>query len=275
MDDPESTGFHGFKRENGFRPTLRDIQQRTGTMPESKLEPAQRIEKVEHAVKAIRDFIMDGNLKPGTELPPESEMAKQINVSKFSMREALRVLQAQGLIDITQGRRTRVAAFSTKPAAQIMSLTLQRLRTSLFDLIEARQLLESRIARLGAIRAETSHIEAMRKTILEMEQNKDDLELCVEKDTEFHDILIKASGNKVFEITFGPLGELLRESRKATLGTVGGVERAADGHKLVLSAVIDHDPDKAEEYMVEHLKNSEEDLKKAGVATQDPPRSSY
>ena len=202
-------------------------------------------------------------------------MAEQIKVSKFSLREALRVLQAQGLIDITQGRRTRVADYSTKPAAQIMSLTIQRSNASLFELTEARKLLESRIARFGALRAEMSHIEDMRKTIQKMEENTDDLESCVQQDTEFHDILIKASKNKVFEIMFAPLGGLLRESRKATLGIKGGVVRAAEAHKLILSAVVDHDPDKAERYMQKHIDNAQEDLDTAGITPQDPPRTVY
>lgn len=232
-------------------------------MSERKLEPAQRFEKVEYAVKAIQDFIMEDNLTPGTELPPESEMAKQIHVSKFSMREALRVLQAQGLIDITQGRRTRVADYSTKPAAQIMSLTFLRSKATLEELVEARQAMESRIARFGALRARADHIEAMEKTIREMEQNKDDLDFCVQKDVEFHDILIRASRNKVFEIMYSPLAGLLKESRKATLGVEGGLDRAINGHKVVLSAIRDHDPVGAERSMQDHLDMAHEDLKKA------------
>lgn len=244
-------------------------------MPERKLEPAQKIEKVDYAVKSIRAFIMEGNLKPGTELPPESEMAKQINVSKFSMREALRVLQAQGLIDITQGRRTRVADYSTAPASQIISLTLQRSNASLAELIEARQTMESQIARFGALRAEDKHIEAMAKTIIEMERNPHDLEFCVGKDSEFHNILLEASQNKVFELMFAPLGELLRESRKTTLGVVDGLKRAIEGHKRILSTIKEHDGEKAEKCMIDHLKEALEDLKKAGVSPQDPPRTAF
>ncbi len=115
----------------------------------------------------------------------------------------------------------------------------------------------------------------MRKTIHEIEQNKDDLEICVRSDIEFHDILIKASRNQVFEIMFAPLRELLRESRKATLGSERGRERAISGHKLVLSAIVDRDPDKAEEYMLEHLKNAQEDLKIADMALKAPPQTAY
>ncbi len=244
-------------------------------MPARKLEPAQKVEKVDYAVKSVRAFILDGNLKPGTELPPESQMAKQMNVSKFSMREALRVLQAQGLIDITQGRRTRVAGYSTEPASEIISLTLQRSKASLAELIEARQTMECQIARFAALRAETRHMAAMEKTILAMEENPHDLELCVDKDTEFHDILSEASQNKVFELMFGPLRELLRESRKATIGVVEGLERAIEGHKRILSAIKDHDVEKAEKCMIDHLKNAQEDLKKAGVEPQDPPRTAF
>ena len=70
-----------------------------------KLPKVQAIDKVEFAVEALHKFIVEGNIEPGTDLPPENEMAKQIGVSKFSMREALRVAQSQGLIEISQGTR--------------------------------------------------------------------------------------------------------------------------------------------------------------------------
>lgn len=231
-------------------------------MSSKNLEPAKIIEKVEYAVNALRVFIIDGNLKPGTELPPESEMAKQIGVSKFTMREALRVLQAQGLIDIAQGRRTKVADLSPGPAIRIMSYALSRSKSALSDLTEARQILESGIAWFAATRAEPAQIEALRKTISDMENNRYNLEVCVERDVGFHNILMQASKNPVFEIMSAPLTELLRKSRKETLRTTGA-DRAIEGHKLILAAVIERDSEKAAKAMRLHLQMAAEDLKKA------------
>ncbi len=226
-----------------------------------KLKPVPNGDKIEQIIAVLQNYIIDGNLKPGDGIPPERQLASQLGVSRFSLREALRVAQTQGLIEISRGRRPRVAKLSATAAANVIALTLRRSGKVLLDLIEARQALECQIARLAAARAQQSHIDAIRQTIEAMEQNKNNLSLCVEKDIEFHNILVEASGNKVFEIMLAPLSELLRKSRKETM-RANGVQRAIVGHKLLLSAIIEKDSDKATEAMYRHLEMAEEDLKR-------------
>jgi GntR family transcriptional regulator, transcriptional repressor for pyruvate dehydrogenase complex len=226
------------------------------------LKPVRAANKVEQAVHAVRDYVMDGDLKPGQKLPTETEMAKRIGVSKFSMREALRVLEAQGLIEITQGRRTRVSGPSARPSTEILSLALRRSKSSLLDLAEARESLETAIVRLAALRADIAHLDIMRKTIEDIDRNRGDLELCVQKDLEFHNALVRATGNLVFEWMLAPLAELLRESRRKTILNAG-VDRVLDGHRSILEAVADRNPDKAGESMRVHLSMAREDLKKS------------
>ena len=226
-----------------------------------KLKPLPNGDKIEQIITVLQNYIIDGNLKPGDPIPPERQLASQLGVSRFSLREALRVAQTQGLIEISRGRRPRVAKLSAAAAANVIALTLRRSGKVLLDLIEARQALECQIARLAAARAQQSHVDAIRQSIEAMEQNKNNLSLCVEKDVEFHDILVEASGNKVFEIMLAPLSELLRKSRKETM-RANGVERAIIGHKLLLSAIIEKDSDKAAEAMYRHLEMAQEDLKR-------------
>jgi GntR family transcriptional repressor for pyruvate dehydrogenase complex len=217
-------------------------------------------DKVEQAVEALHEFIIQGDLAPGTELPPESEMAKQLGVSKFSMREALRVAQAQGLVEIVQGRRTTVAEVSVEPAAGIMNLIFRRSENALLDLTEARKCLECSIVRFAAVRAKNEHIQAMQATIQALREHQDDMEFCIDKDIEFHNVLLKASNNKVFEIMLAPLTELLKRSRLETL-SMSGIAKAVDEHTAVLQALIQKDPDLAEQAMNAHLKTAEEYLK--------------
>jgi GntR family transcriptional repressor for pyruvate dehydrogenase complex len=162
---------------------------------ELKLPKVQAIDKVELAVEALHKFIVEGNIEPGTDLPPENEMAKQIGVSKFSMREALRVAQSQGLIEISQGRRTKVADVSIKPAAGLMNLIMRRSKHMLLELTEARQSLECEIVRFAAIRATDKQIEAMAQTLEDLNNHRHDIEYCVDKDIEFHDIMVQATNN--------------------------------------------------------------------------------
>ncbi len=226
-----------------------------------KLKPVPSGDKIEQIITVLQNYIIGGNLNAGDAIPPERQLASQLGVSRFCLREALRVAQTQGLIEISRGRRPRVAKPSAVAAANVIALTLRRSGKVLLDLIEARQALECQIARLAAARAQQSHIGAIQQTIEAMEQNKNNLNLCVEKDVEFHNILVEASGNKVFEIMLAPLSELLRKSRKETM-QANGVQHAIIGHKLLLSAIIERNSDKAAEAMYRHLEMAYEDLKK-------------
>ena len=229
------------------------------------LRQATKTLMVEHAVRALKEHIVDGNLPPGTELPPESEMAREIGVSKFSLREALRVLQVLGLIDISQGRRTRVASHSITPVASLLQLTLRRSAAPDLMLIEARKSLEGHISRFAAMRAEPSNIEQMHDAIEGMRRNRGDLEQCVDKDMEFHSAVVKASQNVVFEIMLAPLGELLRGQRREQIRTKG-VDMVIKYHGMILAAVKEHDPDKAERCMDQHLAQAEQDVRDAQAA---------
>ncbi len=225
-----------------------------------KIQPIRNVDKIRQIVVALQTYIIDGNLKSGTPLPPERDLAQQLEVSRFSLREALRVAQAQGLLEITRGRRPRVAKPSAGAAAEVIALTLRRLKKTLLDLTVARQGLESQIARIAAQTATDEDILELQQSIEAIDQNRHDPDLCVEKDIEFHRILVRASKNIVFEIMLAPLSELLRESRLETLRQ--GVDRVIMGHREILEAVRQHDSSKAAQAMHHHLDMAEQDLRK-------------
>jgi GntR family transcriptional repressor for pyruvate dehydrogenase complex len=187
-------------------------------------------------------------------------MAKQIGVSKFSMREALRVAQSQGLIEISQGRRTKVADVSIKPAAGLMNLIMRRSKHMLLELTEARQSLECEIVRFAAIRATDKQIEAMAQTLEDLNNHRHDIEYCVDKDIEFHDIMVQATNNRVFGIMLESLAELSRESRLETL-RISGIDKPIKEHRAILEAIKARDPENAVICMQKHLQTAESSLK--------------
>ena len=199
----------------------------------------------------------------GTELPAERELAEALGVSRFSLREALRVAQAQGLIEISRGRRPRVAAPSADAAARIIEITLRRTDRTLLDLADARIVLEAHIAREAATRVSDTDIAQLQETIDLIVQNKCDPDLCAEQDIRFHALLVKATGNVVFEVMLAPLALLLREARKETLRQ--GTEPVLNGHTAILSALRRHDPDAAEHAMRTHLELAQAHIRQSAV----------
>ncbi len=226
----------------------------------TQLSKARPADKVEQAVAALHEYIVEGELAPGTVLPSENEMMKQIGVSKFSMREALRVAQSQGLVEISQGRRTRVADISLSPAAGAMNLLMKRSNYLLLELTEARRSLEMSIVRLVAERRKDKHLAAMSETIAEMETNQENLSFCAGKDIEFHNIMARATNNRVFELIHVSLADLLRESREETM-RISGVDKAIYEHRQILAAIKEKNLDKAMKSMEIHLDTAESNLK--------------
>jgi GntR family transcriptional regulator, transcriptional repressor for pyruvate dehydrogenase complex len=227
---------------------------------------------VEHAVIALKEYILGERLTPGTELPPESEMVREMGISKFSLREALRVLEVIGLIEISQGRRTRVASHSISPLVSLFEIALKRSTVSNALLIEARKSIEGHIARFAAMRADTEDIKTMRETIAAIDLHRDELETCVSKDLEFHSALVSASKNEVFAIMLAPIMELLREQRREQI-KVRGVDVVIELHSMILEAVIERDPEKAERYMALHLMQAALDIEKAEQAKKERSRA--
>lgn len=217
-------------------------------------------DKVQMVVSTLHDYIIDNALEPGTELPAESKMAKQLGVSKFSMREALRIAQAQGLVEISQGRRTRVANISVEPLTNIMNLLFKRSSNALLELTEARKCLECYIVRLAAERASQDQIDKMETSIEALRQHSNDVEACIDIDLSFHQILVQATKNRIFEIMLAPLVELLKQSRMKTLN-YSGAQKAIDEHSQILNALRKKDPDLAEACMRQHLASAEDDIR--------------
>jgi GntR family transcriptional repressor for pyruvate dehydrogenase complex len=224
----------------------------------SKLSPVPDVDKVSNIVVALQEYIIEGGLTPGTPIPAEREMASSFGVSRYSLREALRVAEAQGLIDIQRGCRPKVAEPSFSAAMNVMSINLRRSQKVAKDLIEARQNIECGIAKFAALRARPEQVESLRKCINDMDDNPSNIKLCMERDIEFHNLLLKASDNEIFAIMVEPLAELLRTSRTRTMQI--DVRRAIVGHKSILKAIEDKDPEGAAMAMHRHLEMALEDL---------------
>ena len=216
--------------------------------------------KIERLIRALQDYIIDSGMEPGMPIMAEREMASRFGVGRYSLREALRVAQAQGLIEVKQGCRPRVAKPSAQAATQFISLYMRRSRQTLTQLVEARIYVESGIASCAARRRTKTHVQALSDTIAHMKNHRHNIKYCINRDIEFHNILLQAAGNEIFEIILQPVAALLRKSREKTMAVNAG--RAISGHQAILEAVRARNPDQAEQAMRNHLSMAQEDIEK-------------
>lgn len=223
------------------------------------IKPIKERDKIEQIVDVLKELIISGTLAAGSELPSERDLAAQFKVSRYSLREALRAAQTQGLIELSQGKKPKVAMPSHEPAAELMGIIFQRTNTPLSELIIARISLECDIASIVAKKAEPELIERLEVITAQMEKCKTDIEYCAQKDIEFHETLAEASGNTVFQIMLSSVAALLKASRLITLKTTGA-DRALIGHKSIINALKQKDQEKARAAMLAHLEMAEEDI---------------
>lgn len=226
---------------------------------ETSLKPLQRLNLVQEAVERLREQIITGVFGVDGVMPPEGQLGQTLGVSRTVIREAMRILAAQGLVEVSQGRQPRVKPADPQTVIDTFNTYLQREDHSLLNLVEVRRPLEAAIAALAAERAAPVHIEQLEESIRHQiaARNKADR---IEEDLRFHDLLAVATGNPVFLVLLRAVAGLMRRSRQETLAQAG-LERSVVGHQTILAAIKRHDADAARQAMLEHISHAEEDLR--------------
>src|SRR5919201_4391642 len=120
-----------------------------------ELAPVTRTSVLDSVGGRLEDLIFD-SFEPGDVLPSEGKLAEALGVSRLTVREATRALEARGLLDIAKGRRPRVAAHNSALVGDFFKIAVRRDPRALLDLLEVRKALEVHIAVLAARRATAS-----------------------------------------------------------------------------------------------------------------------
>jgi GntR family transcriptional regulator, transcriptional repressor for pyruvate dehydrogenase complex len=225
-----------------------------------KLKSLKKISLLNDAVASIQQFILDGKFSPGSVLPSEGRLGENLGVSRTIIREAMRVLEARGLVNIGQGRRPQVSGSDPAAVSASLDILVKQSGNSLLDLVEVRRGLESEAAFLSAQRATRQHIDAMQQVIEEFIASGKNIEKMAELDLRFHELLAESTGNIIFKVLAAPLAEMLKESHRKTLG-ISGTKPTIAGHLKILNAIKRHSPSAARKAMLEHIGGTERDLK--------------
>src|ERR671931_692910 len=227
-----------------------------------ELQPVGRASVVDSVIERLEELIFS-RLEPGEALPSEGQLAEALGVSRLSVREATRTLQARGLVEISKGRRPRVAAPSGSLVGDFFKSALRRDPRALLDLLEVRLALEVHIAALAARRRNPPQVADMELSINAMGPAQDEFEAFPTADVRFHENLAAASGNHLLVFLIEAFAEPLRESRQRSFAghqaRGGGVEDVIEQHQAILDAVKARNAKHATQAMREHLEQTEKD----------------
>jgi len=226
----------------------------------TSLEPVRRGRIYEHIVDQLQRLIQAGELQPGDQLPPERMLAERFQVSRASVREALRALELRGLIEGRQGGGTFVKALSSEALVPSLVAALLAGRAEMDQLMEVRMMVEPHVAELAAVRAGLPSILQMEELLERQAARIAAGEIPIEEDTAFHNALAVSTGNGVLLRLLNLIVDLLEESRARWFQSPDRPTKALVGHRNVLTAIKRRDPATAYAAMLEHLREVRETL---------------
>ena len=225
------------------------------------VEPIRRSRLSQRIVAQICQLIRQGQFRPGDRLPPERELSEQLQVSRASLREALRALEISGIVEARHGGGTYVRDFSELEVISPLALVLEASDDIVGDLWEARVIFEPSIAALAALRATTIDIEAL-AAIVERQSGEfdgaDGNERAVSLDREFHSAIARASGNEVALRVLHLINQLLQEGQRHFITSSERRSHAYRCHREILCAIREGEPHLARTAMLQHLQEVEE-----------------
>ena len=210
----------------------------------------------EDVLEQLQEYLIREKIEPGQKLPPERELAKIFNVNRVSIREAMTVLEASGLVE----RKNRGGTFSTGVASLATTSLLQVVAKNKYltkEPMQVRRVIEPQLARLAALNITDDLMNDLKNNLQQQEKRIIDGLDIIDLDREFHYCIAKATDNAIFIGMIEALHDSLEGTRVKSLRSKEGGYKSFRGHKEIYAALEVHDPNKAEEAMANHMKQVE------------------
>jgi GntR family transcriptional repressor for pyruvate dehydrogenase complex len=223
-------------------------------------KPVKKTRVYEEIIDKVKDMIGKGRLQSGEKLPGERELSEVFQVSRSSVREALRALESQGYLESRQGDGTYIARKPVESLVSPLASVIFSEKDSQMELFEMRRLIEPQLAYLAAERATEEEIARLEEALVLQEQAIARGETGTEVDREFHYLMAEATKNKVLLRLTDYMRELLAESREKYLQVEGRPEKSITRHRQVLEAIKAGDAELAARVMLNHVREIEDCL---------------
>lgn len=226
----------------------------------ANVDPIRREPLATQIARGLVEFILSGQVEPGSRMPSERALAEAFGVGRSAMREALKALSLIGLIEVRQGDGTylRKADSALLPELIEWGLLLGEQRT--LDLVEARQEIEVVIAGLAARRRTDEDIAELR-VILDRMGSAPTIAVFVESDVQFHLRIAETARNSALRDIHSSVQALLRTWIARVIEASGDSVPSFNEHVPILDAIILGDPEAAQVAMASHMSSAAERLR--------------
>ena len=218
-------------------------------------------------VNYIRAKMEDGSLKPGDRIPPEREFARELKISRASLRMGIGYLAAMGVMKVRHGVGTFVADGPAEFGKSSLGLLGALHGFKSWQMFEVRNLLETSLAALAAERGSEAHFAALAEEVAEMRAAIDDPAQYLIHDVRFHRTIAQASGNPILAALMETVSTALYEDRRKTAERAKDRRISLEAHREILCAIRAHNSAEARSAMERHLRSAESEQ-----ASEQPER---
>ena len=198
-------------------------------------------------------MITEGYFKPGKPIPSEKELAKVFGVSNLTVRQALRALDAMGIIEVKSGSCAYLNESVKKIFINPMKFLTLVHQVDINEINQIRRLIEIPLAGLAAEKATEQDIKAIEYALKKSKENRYDIKKYLIYEMAFHEAIFKASGNRILEALMSSIFYLLYEVRSLAIQLFPELNTTLSHHKKILKAIKNKETSKAEKAMEEHL----------------------
>ncbi|NJN84088.1 MAG: FadR family transcriptional regulator [Caldilineaceae bacterium] len=225
----------------------------------------------EDIVDNLLSLIRERELRPGDKLPPERELAVMMQVSRPSLREALRALSIMNIIEIRQGDGTYVSSLEPGLLMSHLDFVFGLTDSTFLELFEARKVLEPGLVAMAAERVTDEEITQIEECLARSIGHVDDYDAFVLTDVELHERIAKAAGNSILERFTASISQLGHVSRSRTVQIDGVTRQSVQDHAAIVEALKLRDPVRAKQAMLKHLVNVERELRQLNLSGEEAP----
>ncbi|MEV6583774.1 FadR/GntR family transcriptional regulator [Streptomyces sp. NPDC051582] len=216
----------------------------------------------DEAIDKIKNMIVSGELRPGSKLPREADLADRLGLSRNSLREAVKALSLIRVLDVRQGDGTYVTSLEPDLLLDALAFVVDfHQDDTVLDFLEVRRILEPAAAAMAARSMSQEEIDALGEVLAGLDEDAS-LDELIANDLEFHHRIADGSGNPVLcSLIEGLSGPTVRARIWRGMTEEGAVRRTRQQHQAIHDAIADRNPDLARAWATIHIAGVEQWLR--------------
>jgi GntR family transcriptional regulator, transcriptional repressor for pyruvate dehydrogenase complex len=241
----------------------------------ARIEPIKKSRLSEHVGNILLQMIKDKVFKPGDQLPSERELAEQFQVSRASIREALKIMEKTGYLEsrVGVGGGTFVREITLDIIIDPFAEFLESEDNMVMEMLDFRLIIETEFARIAAVQRTAADLNAISASLDLMQLDIAAGGIGLAGDNGFHEAVARATHNNVFEKMLQMSKTLLNKTRETTLRLKNQPKSSLSDHRAIYQAIEEGDGDKAASLMHQHICKARENalisLRKAAALSED------